>query len=351
VQVPYWWLVIDVRSDTITLPSPNMRAAMAAAEVGDDVYQEDPTIAELEAKTADLLGHEAGLYVPSGTMSNLLGIWLSAQRGQEVLCDEQAHIVRAEHGSHAGLHGIMTRTWSSHGTGVADAAVIADMIAPQAGFLVATAGVEIENTHNFGGGTVQPYDELVAINKVCRAAGVNMHLDGARLWNAHVATGVALADYGRLFDTVSVCYSKGLGAPVGSVLVGRKDAIDRARLQRKALGGGMRQAGILAAGCLYALDHNIGRLADDHEAASTFARQVQELAPQAISVLPQTNIVVMATGDRLAGEVVDAAKAAGVIVSGVGPHTVRAVTHMNVTIDQCRAAGAIVGSILAGETQ
>jgi len=339
--------VIDVRSDTITLPTPDMRAAMAAAAVGDDVYQEDPTIAELEARTADLLGHEAGLFVPSGTMSNLLGIWLTAGRGQEVLCDEQAHIVRAEHGSHAALHGITTRTWSSEGTGVADAAVIEEMIAPPAGFLVATAGVEIENTHNFGGGSVQPYDELVAINSVCRTAGVKMHLDGARIWNAHVATGVALHDYGRLFDTVSVCYSKGLGAPVGSVLVGNKEAIDRARVQRKSLGGGMRQAGILAAGCLYALDHNIERLADDHEAARVLAHEVSERAPRAIAAPPQTNIVVIDTGARPSGRVIDSAKAAGLIISGVGPHTVRAVTHMDVTVAQCRQAGAMLGDILA----
>ena len=323
-----------------------MRAAMAAADVGDDIYQEDPTVTELEARTAELLGHEAGLFVPSGTMSNLLGIWLSAARGQEVLCDEQAHIVRAEHGSHANLHGILTRTWSSGGTGVARADVIEAMIAPPAGFLVATTGVEIENTHNFGGGTVQPYDELVAINAVCRKAGVAMHLDGARLWNAHVATGVALSDYGRLFDTVSVCYSKGLGAPVGSVLVGAREPIARARLQRKALGGSMRQSGILAAGALYALDHNIARLADDHEAARVLAAEVAERAPGAIVAPPQTNIVVMDTGKRPSAEILDAAYKAGVIISGVGPHTVRAVTHMDVTIDQCRQAGATIGGLL-----
>ena len=323
-----------------------MRAAMAAAEVGDDLYQEDPTVAELEARTAALLGHEAGLFVPSGTMSNLLGIWLTATRGQEVLCDELAHIVRAEHGSHAALHGIMTRTWSSGGTGLTDPAVVEAMIAPPAGFLVTTAGVEIENTHNFGGGTVQPFESLVAINQICRTAGVNLHLDGARLWNAHVATGVAMADYGRLFDTVSVCYSKGLGAPVGSVLVGRREAIAQARVQRKALGGSMRQSGILAAACLYALDNNVHRLADDHAAATALAQAVQARAPQAIKTLPQTNIVVMDTGTRPSTDVVDEAKKAGVLISGVGPHTVRAVTHLDVSYEQCTKAGAILGTIL-----
>ena len=320
---------------------------MAAAEVGDDVYQEDPTITELEARTADLLGHEAGLFVPSGTMSNLLGVWLNVPRGQEILCDEQAHIVRAEHGSHANLHGITTRTWSSHGTGLADAAVIEALIAPPAGFLVATAAVEVENTHNFGGGTVQPIESLRAIHDVCVRANVRAHLDGARLWNAHVATGVPMASYGTLFNTVSVCYSKGLGAPVGSVLVGSSDDIARARLQRKSLGGGMRQAGILAAGCLYALDHNVDRLADDHAAAAALADAVRDRAPQAIGDAPQTNIVVMNTGTRASGEVVAAAQAAGVAISGVGPHTVRAVTHLDVTLDDCRRAGETLGKLLA----
>lgn len=320
---------------------------MAAAEVGDDIYQEDPTVAELEARTADLLGHEAGLFVPSGTMSNLLGVWLDTPRGQEILCDESAHIARAEHGSHAALHGITTRTWSSQGTGLADAATIAAMIAPPAGFLVQTAAVEIENTHNFGGGTVQGIDSLRAIHEVCQAAGVKAHLDGARLWNAHVATGVDLRDYGVLFDTVSVCYSKGLGAPVGSVLVGRRDDIARARLERKALGGSMRQSGILAAGCLYALDHNIDRLADDHQAAAALADAVRERAPKAVGAAPQTNIVVMDTGSRSSGEVVAAAQAQGVAISGVGPHTVRAVTHLDVTLPDCRQAGEVLGALLA----
>jgi len=338
--------VIDLRSDTITKPTDAMRAAMAAAVVGDDVYQEDPTITELESRTAELLDHEAGLFVPSGTMSNLLGVWLNVPRGQEILCDELAHIVRAEHGSHANLHGITTRTWNSGGTGLADAATIEALIAPPAGFLVQTAAVEVENTHNFGGGTVQPIESLRAIHDVCQRANVRTHLDGARLWNAHVATGVPMADYGTLFNTVSVCYSKGLGAPVGSVLVGSKDDIARARLQRKSLGGGMRQAGILAAGCLYALDHNVDRLADDHAAAAALADAVRDRAPQAIGDAPQTNIVVMDTGSRSSGDVVAAAQTAGVAISGVGPHTVRAVTHLDVTLDDCRRAGEMLGKLL-----
>ena len=319
---------------------------MAAAEVGDDVYQEDPTIAELEARTAELLGHQAGLFLPSGTMSNLLGIWLNVPRGQEVICDEQAHIVRAEAGSHSALHGIMMRTWSSAGTGVVDPATIKQLVAPVLGFLVPTAAVALENTHNFGGGTIQPYEALVEIHDFCQQAGVAMHLDGARIWNAHVATGLPLADYGRLFDTVSVCYSKGMGAPVGSVLVGSQDKIAQARVQRKALGGGMRQAGVLAAAALYALDHNLERLSEDHQAAQLIAHEIQSQAPQAIAKLPETNIVVIDTGSLPASQVADLARQDQVAISVVGPRTVRAVTHLDVLADDCRQAGQRLGQII-----
>ena len=225
--------MIDLRSDTLTKPTPGMLAAMSSAEVGDDVYGEDPTLNAFEARVAELLGHEAGLFCTTGSMANLLGVWCLVPPGQEVVADVRAHIVRAELGAHAALHGITTRTWQS-ADGIADAATIADLITPDAGpYLVSTAAVALENTHNFGGGTVQPYSTLVEVNRLCRDAGVGLHLDGARLWNAHVATGVALADYGRLFDTVNVCFSKGLGAPVGSMLVSSAANIAKARAQRK----------------------------------------------------------------------------------------------------------------------
>jgi len=340
-----WGTVIDLRSDTVTTPSAGMRAAMAAAEVGDDIYGEDPTVNELERRTAELLGHEAGLFVPTGTMANLLGIFVDVPRGQEVLCDEQAHLARAESGSHAALHGIMMRTWSSGGTGLADPAVIAALISPPTGFLVTTGAVEVEQTHNFGGGSIQPFETLRAISRLCADAGVTCHLDGARLWNAHVATGVGLAEYGALFDTVNVCYSKGLGAPVGSVLVGRADAIAAARNQRKALGAGWRQAGVLAGAALWALDHNIPRLAEDHAAAAEVARLVSEAAPAAVPRAPQTNIVVFDTGTRPAAQIIAAAAEAGVRVSGVGPHAVRAVTHLDVTYEECVRAGQALARV------
>ncbi|MEA5054399.1 MAG: GntG family PLP-dependent aldolase [Propionicimonas sp.] len=339
--------LIDLRSDTLTRPSSGMRAAMAAAEVGDDVYAEDPTLNALEARVAALLGHEAGLFTPSGSMGNLLGVWALVKPGDEVVCDVRAHIARAEMGAHAALHGVTMRTWDS-ADGVTDAATVERLITPDAGpHLVSTAAVALENTHNFGGGTVQPLDTLREVSDLCRAAGVGLHLDGARLWNAHIATGVPLAEYGRLFDTVSVCFSKGLGAPVGSMLVASAEVVARARVQRKRLGGGMRQAGILAAAADWALDHNLDRLADDHAAARVFAEQVAAVAPEALAPSGvQTNIVVLDTGRLTAAELVASARQAGVLLSAVGARTVRAVTHLDVTGDQCLAAGRAVGELL-----
>ncbi|WIY81672.1 threonine aldolase family protein [Propionimicrobium sp. PCR01-08-3] len=343
--------MIDLRSDTITKPSAAMREAMAAAPVGDDVYGEDPTINELETRTAALLGHEAGLFCPSGSMANMLGVWTLVPAGGEILCDQRAHIVRAEMGAHAALHGITMRTWASSSgvPGIAQTSDIAELMEVGCGpHLVETAAIEIENTHNFGGGTIHPVETLREIRELCQANGVAMHLDGARLWNAHVATRVPMAEYGSLFDTISVCYSKGMGAPVGSVLVSSAERIDRAREQRKRLGGGMRQAGILAAAALYALDHNIDRLADDHHNAQVFAEQVMARAPEAID--PRhlaSNIVVVDTGERLSSEVAAKAAERGVRCSTVGVHKLRAVTHLDVDEAGCREAGRIVGELLA----
>lgn len=340
---------VDLRSDTVTRPTPAMLEAMVRADVGDDVYAEDPMIAALERRTAELLGHEAGLFCVTGSMSNLLGVRALVAPGQEVLCDRDAHIARAEMGAHGALHGITMRTWPSR-RGVAEVADIASMLAPEAGpYLVSTAAVALENTHNFGGGTVQPLDHLRAVHDLCRDQGVRLHLDGARLWNAHVATGVALEEYGRLFDTVSVCFSKGMGAPVGSVLVSDAATIAEARVQRKRLGGGWRQAGGLAAACAYALDHHLDRLADDHASARAFAEAVAERAPQAVDpVTVETNIVVLDTGSRRGGAVTMEAAEHGVLLSGLGPHMARAVTHLDVDLEACRRAGQVVGELLAG---
>jgi threonine aldolase len=324
-----------------------MRAAMAAAVVGDDVYAEDPTVNELEARVARLLGHEAGLFCMTGSLANLVGVRLLVEPGQEVLCDVQAHIVRAELGAHSAVHGLTMRTFPSV-RGRLDPERVAEIISPNAGpHLVSTAAVAVENTHNFGGGTIQPLEQLQAVGALCREHGVGYHLDGARLWNAHIATGVELSTYGSLFDTVSVCFSKGLGAPVGSMLLSSAENIARGRVLRKRLGGGWRQAGLLAAAAGYALDHHLARLADDHAGARAFAAAVAERAPTAVDPAGvETNIVILDTGSRAAAEIALAAAERNVIISALGPRMVRVVTHLGVSPEQCAEAGAVVGDLL-----
>ena len=341
--------MIDLRSDTVTRPTEEMRQAMLTAPVGDDVYAEDPTVNQLEQRVARLLGHEAGLYCVSGSMCNMLGIGLLVKPGQEVVCDVQAHIVRAEMGGHAAVHGVTMRTFPST-RGKVEIAQVAKIISPSAGpYQVSTAAVAVENTHNFGGGTIQEFEELAAIAELCRDHGIGYHLDGARLWNAHIATGVGLESYGDLFDTVSVCFSKGLGAPVGSVLVSTAENIARARVMRKRLGGGWRQAGVLAAACMYALDHHVQRLADDHSAARVFAEAVASHVPTAVDPnTVETNIIVIDTGMLPAAPIAAAAAERGVQFSALGPFMLRAVTHLDVTAEDCESAGQLVGKLLAG---
>jgi len=314
---------IDLRSDTVTRPSPGMRRAMAEAEVGDDVYGEDPTVNALEERVADLFGHEAGLFVPSGTMGNQIGMRLVCEPGQEVLCDADAHVVTYEMGAAAAVFGISTRTVVSEG-GRLDAQQLIDQVRPRTDWhLTGTAAVAVENSHNRGGGLVQPLGELQKLWHWSREAGVSLHLDGARIWNASVASGVDLATYGRLADTASVCLSKGLGAPVGSVLVASADRIAAARLWRKRLGGGMRQAGVLAAAGLYALEHNLTRLAEDQEHAQLLAKRLG-----ADPATVETNMVVLDGVE--APLIAEAAKAQGVLVSQVSARRIRLVTHLDV---------------------
>ncbi len=323
----------DLLSDTLTRPTRRMRDAMAKAEVGDDVFGEDPTVNALEAEVAGLLGHDAGLFTPSGSMANQLGLRLHVKPGEELVCDSLAHVVRAELGAAAVFSGISSRTWVAT-RGLLDARQpLALMITGAGGYQVNTTLVVVENTHNFGGGTVQPIEQIRALRTGCLDRGVSLHLDGARLWNAHVASGVPLADYGREFDTVSVCLSKGLGAPVGSVLVGSGDAIAEARVWRKRYGGGMRQVGILAAAGRYALAHHLDRLTEDHRRASRAATAFAEAAPGCLEpATVQTNILVMDvsgagwTGAGLAAAALDQ----GVRIYAVGPSLVRLVWHLDV---------------------
>jgi threonine aldolase len=319
-------VIVDLRSDTVTRPTAGMRAAMAQADVGDDVYGEDPTANALEADVAALLGFEAGLFVPSGSLGNQLGIRLLVPPGQELVCDSLAHIARAELGAAAVLSGITFRTWRAT-RGLLDLDAIRELVTPDAGpYLVSTAAIGVENTHNFGGGTVQPRAAVAEVLELARTSGLKVHLDGARLWNAHVATGVPLAELAAGFDTVSVCLSKGLGAPVGSVLVASADRIAEARVWRKRYGAGMRQVGIIAAAGRYALEHHVARLADDHARARRLAAG---LGADPSSV--PTNIVVLDVAD--ASIVAAKAREEGVLVSALGPRFLRLVTHLDVDDD------------------
>jgi threonine aldolase len=317
---------VDLRSDTVTRPTPGMRAVMADAVVGDDVYGEDPTTIELERRVAGLLGYEAGLFVPSGSLGNQLGLRLLVRPGQELVCDSLAHVARAELGAAAVFSGITFRTWRAT-RGVLDVEDVRGLISPDAGpYLVSTAAVEVENTHNFGGGTVQPAKQVAAVQELARAHGLGLHLDGARLWNAHVATGSPLDEIAAGFDTVSVCLSKGLGAPVGSVLVSSAERIAEARVWRKRYGAGMRQVGILAAGGLYAIERNVDRLAEDHVRARRLA-QALDADPTAV----ETNIVVLDVADAAA--IAGAAAQEGVLTSALGPRFLRLVTHLDIDDD------------------
>jgi threonine aldolase len=336
----------DLRSDTLTRPTAAMRAAMAHADVGDDVYGEDPTVNALEQRVADLLGHEAGLFTPTGSLANMLGVRMLVPPGRELLCDSLAHVVRAELGGHAVLGGVTTRTWAAP-SGLLEPEVPLAMMLPDAGpYQVSTAAIAVENTHNFGGGTVQPIEAMRTLREEARDAGVAVHVDGARLWNASVATGVALKEYGACADSVSVCLSKGLGAPVGSVLVSTRDRIAEARIWRKRYGGGMRQVGVLAAAGLYALDHHVERLADDHRRARRLAEVCAQARPGCVDPENvETNIVVL---DVDAAPLATAALEEGVAVSVLGRRTVRLVTHLDVDDEAIAYAESVLPRLLHG---
>lgn len=330
--------MIDLRSDTLTRPTESMRAAMARAEVGDDVYGEDPTVRALEERVAGLFGHEAALFTPTGSMANVLAVRTVVQPGQEVLCESRAHIARAELGAHAAYSGLTMRTWI-HPRGQVDLPVLRTLFAPDMGpFFVPTAAISVENTHNFAGGAVLPLDDLRDLREFATAAGTKVHVDGARIWNAHVATGTPLAEYGAVADVLAVCLSKGLGAPVGSLVVGSADAIAESRVWRKRMGGGMRQVGILAAAGLHALDHHVERLADDHAHARLLAEACGGDPAEV-----DTNIVVVERADAAA--YVERAREAGVLVATVGPTTVRMVTHLGVTRADAERAAAVLGGL------
>ena len=331
--------MIDLRSDTVTRPAAAMRRTMADAEVGDDVYAEDPTVTLLQERVAAMFGTEAALFTPTGSMANVLALAALVQPGQEVLCESRAHIVRAELGAHGALTGITTRTWS-HPDGQVDLPAIQDMFAPDMGmYFVRTTAIAVENTHNFAGGAVLPIDDLRALREWADSVGCAVHLDGARIWNAHVATGTPFTDYGAVADTISVCLSKGLGAPIGSLVLGPAEIIEEARVLRKRMGGGMRQVGVLAGAGLYALDHHIERMSEDHE----HARLIAEACGVDPDTVP-TNIVVVDVPS--APEVVAAAADQGVRIGAVGPRRVRMLTHLDVSREDAEQAAKVLGSVL-----
>jgi threonine aldolase len=343
-------LLADLLSDTLTRPTAAMREAMARADVGDDVFGEDPTVRALEERVAGLLGHEAALFAPTGSMANQLGLRLHVAPGREMVADQQAHVVRAELGAAAAFSGITSRTWPSV-RGLLDPAGPMSLVTTGVGpYQVETALVVVENTHNFGGGTVQPIGAIREVRSATQPLGVAMHLDGARLWNAHVTSGVSLSEYGSQFDTVSVCLSKGLGAPVGSVLVGSAEAMSEARIWRKRYGGGMRQVGFLAAAGLHALEHHLERLADDHARARRFADACADAAPGTVDpATVETNIVVLDVGAAglTATQFVDALLAKGVRTYAVGPRAVRLVWHLDVDDAGTDAAVTAAREVLA----
>jgi threonine aldolase len=320
---------------------------MAEAEVGDDVFGDDPTVKVLEARTAELLGKEAAVFVPSGTMANQIAVGVNTQPGDELLCSATSHVYVWEAGGIARHSGVTTRTFAGD-NGLLSLEDLRDAIRPDDAHYVRTRLVCLENTHNRGGGRVHPIESITAIGRWAREHNLAMHLDGARLMNAVVATRHPARDWARHFDTVSICFSKGLGAPVGSALAGSAEAIRRARRLRKLFGGGMRQAGIIAAGALYALEHHVDRLEEDHRHARILADAFESTEGFAMECGPvETNLVWVAVDRSLgtAAEVAAYLRWRGILVSVLGPQLLRACTHLDVTREQVDAAAAVIRQI------
>jgi threonine aldolase len=340
--------MIDLRSDTVTKPTAGMLAAMMAAAVGDDVYGEDPTVNDLERRVAAELGKEAALFVPSGTMSNQIAVRVHCRPQDEILLESTSHIYLWEAGAPAALSGVTQRAVDGR-FGILEVAQLEDKIHPDDMHSVRSRLVCLENTHNRGGGRIYPVEKVRAISAWARSHGLAMHLDGARLWNAVVASGTTAKEWARHFDTVSVCFSKGLGAPVGSALAGPNDLIAHGRRVRKLFGGAMRQAGYMAAACLYAMDRHVDRLAEDHAHAKRLAAAIAgvpgfKLTPPEV----ETNLVWFEVGSPWASarDVANRLKEKGVLVSALGTNVIRAATHLDVTREQCERAAEAVTSLV-----
>lgn len=340
---------IDLRSDTVTRPSPAMRQFIANAPVGDDVIDVDPTCDRLQQLTAELLGKEAAVFMPSGSMTNQVAVRIHCKPGDEFICEAGCHIYNYEQGAFAQLSGVVSRTVEGK-FGVLHLDQVRGLIRPDNEHLLRTRLICLENTHNRGAGKIQPYEDVVAICEWAHKNGLRTHLDGARLFNAVAATGIDAKTWSQHFDTVSVCFSKGLGAPVGSALAGTKEAMKEARRHRKLFGGGMRQVGIIAAGALYALENNRDRLLEDHANAQILAEAIRQtdgltLTPDIVD----TNIVIFRVEEALgtAAEFAAELKEAGVLCFAISSTQVRLVTHLDVSGEQCRSAAEILQSIAA----
>lgn len=348
---------IDLRSDTVTRPSPGMRAAMAAAEVGDDVLGDDPTVERLQRRAAALLGHEAAVFVPSGSMANQIALLIHCDRGDEVIVGEGAHMAFHEAGAASAIAGVQLVTAANgrgNGTFTGDDVAALTRSASDRRLTPPTSLVCVENTHNRGGGTVWSEDELNGVVAAARARGLALHLDGARLLNAAVACGRPPADLAALFDTVTFAFSKGLGAPVGSVIVGRWPDMERAARLRKMLGGGMRQSGIIAAGALWALDHNIERIVEDHRNARLLAERLALLPGLTVHLdRVQTNIVMADLAPALppAAALVARLDARGVRVLAFGVRRLRLVTHLDVDRAACETAADRLAEVIASASR
>ena len=342
--------VVDLRSDTVTRPTPDMREAMARAEVGDDVLDHDPTTFALEKRVAELLGKEAALFFPSGVQANQTALAVHGRPGSEVVHEAGAHIFNYEEGAGAALSGLQLRPVVTR-DGLLSPDQVREAIRPHSPYVLPTCLIALENTHNGAGGKILPFETMRGIRSVADEAGLPIHLDGARLWHACCETGLSPADYGSLADTVMVCLSKGLGAPVGSLLAGPAELMERAWRIRRRFGGGMRQSGVLAAAGLYALEHHRDRLAEDHGRAKALAAGAREIGGIEVGI-PDTNIVMLDFTDPTLSldEVLGALAAAGVLMVRFGPRRLRAVTHLDVDDDGIATALDVLAKALREAT-
>ncbi|MCX6149143.1 MAG: low-specificity L-threonine aldolase [Ignavibacteriales bacterium] len=337
---------IDLRSDTVTRPSEAMRKAMYEAEVGDDVFKEDPTVNKLQSYAAELLGKEAALFVPSGTMANQVCLNVLTNPGDEVICEKDSHIFNYESGSPAALSGIQLNTIEGK-LGVITPEQVEDAIRPvSAYYMPKTKVIEVENTHNRAGGAIHPIENIIALSALAKKHNLLFHLDGARIWNASVATGIPVKEYAKYFDSVSCCLSKGLGAPVGSIISGTKEFIEKAFRVRKAWGGGMRQVGVIAAAGLYAIQNNIERLKEDHEKTRMIAESISKNHNLEINMNSvQTNILIFKPFKVKVEDAIVKCKEKGLLVSMGKIDSIRAVTHLDVSFDETAKAIMIMEEV------